>query len=110
MVWDSPQDMARRDVKMALLGLMCLETALVQGGDVAISMGEAGWNLTARAARIKQDPALWGGLARDASLDAYDDIAAGHVHFALLALEAARQHRSVSVAGGEAEGALTISF
>ncbi len=110
VIWDSPQDLPRRDVKMAFLGLMCLETALVQGGDVAISMGEAGWNLTASAPRIKQDPALWGGLARDASLDAYDDIAAGHVHFPLLALEAARQHRSISVTGGEEEGALTISL
>ena len=110
VVWDSAQDLPRRDAKMAFLALMCLETALVQGGDVAISMGSAGWNLTARAARIKQDPALWGGLARDASLDAHDDIAAGHVHFPLLALEAARQHRSVSVTGGEGGGALTISF
>ena len=110
VVWDSPQDLPRRDVKMAFLALMCLETALIQGGDVAISMGEAGWNLTARAPRIKQDPALWGGLARSASPDFYEDIAAGHVHFPLLALEAARQHRSVSATGGEAEGALTLSF
>ena len=110
VVWNSPQDLPRRDAKMAFLGLMCLETALIQGGDIDISMGSAGWNLTARAARIKQDTALWGGLARDASPDVYDDIAAGHVHFPLLALEAARQHRSVSVNGGEAEGALTISF
>jgi histidine phosphotransferase ChpT len=110
VVWDSPQDLPRRDVKMAFLALTCLETAMVQGGDVAISMGEAGWKLTARAARIKQDPALWDGLARDTNRNAYDDIAAGQVHFPLLALEAARQHRSISVSGGEAEGALTISF
>ena len=110
VVWDSPQDLPRRDVKMAFLALMCLETAMVQGGDVAISMGEAGWKLTARAARIKRDPALWDGLARDTNRNAYDDIAAGQVHFPLLALEAARQHRSISVSGGEAEGALTISF
>ena len=110
VVWDSPQDLPRRDVKMAFLALMCLETALVQGGAVAISMGEAGWNLTARAPRIKQDRALWDGLARGAGPEFYDDIAAGQVHFPLLSLEATRQHRSVSVTGGEAAGALTISF
>lgn len=110
VVWDSPQDLPRRDAKMAFLALMCLETALIQGGDVDISMGSGGWNLTARAPRIKQDPALWGGLARSASPDSYDDIAAGQVHFPLLALEAARQHRSVLVLGGEAEGTLTIGF
>ena len=63
VVWDSAQDLPRRDAKMAFLALMCLETALVQGGDVAISMGSAGWTLTARAARIKQDPALCVGRA-----------------------------------------------
>ncbi len=110
VAWDSPQDLARRDVKLAFLGLMCLETALIQGGDVTIAMGDAGWNLMARAPRIKQDPALWGGLERGAASDFYDEIAAGQVHFPLLALEAARQHRSVSVSGGEGEGKLAISF
>lgn len=110
VTWDSPADLPRRDVKLAFLALMCVESALIQGGDVAIAMGEAGWSLTARAPRIKQDPALWGGLDRGASADAYDDVAAGQVHFPLLALEAARQHRSVLVTGGEGDGALSISF
>lgn len=110
VTWDSPPDLARRDVKLAFLGLMCLETALIQGGEIAIALGEGGWSLTANAPRIKQDPALWGGLARGASPDAYDEIAAGQVHFPLLALEAARQHRILSVTSNEAEGKLVIRF
>ena len=110
VLWDSPQDLARRDVKMAFLALMCLETALIQGGEVAIAMDDAGWSLTAHAPRIKLDPSVWGGLARGASMDIYDEVSAGQVHFPLLALEAARQHRILSVTGGEAEGRLVIRF
>lgn len=99
VAWDSPQDLARRDVKMAFLGLMCLETALIQGGEVQVRMDDSGWTLTARAARIRRDPALWEGLGAGAPENAYADITAGHVHFALLRLEAARQHRAIAVLG-----------
>jgi len=107
--WDSPNDLARRDVKLVFLGLLCMETALIQGGEVTVSLGDAGWHLAARAPRIRRDAALWDGLA-NAGEDAFHDIAAGQVHFALLALEAARQHRALQLAGGEAEGTLEIRF
>jgi histidine phosphotransferase ChpT len=111
VAWDSPQDLARRDVKMAFLGLMCLETALIQGGEVQVRMDETGWTLTARAPRIRRDPALWDGLtARSDALEdtgqtdgLYADVTAGQVHFPLLMLEAARQHRAIFVDGGEGE-------
>ena len=112
VTWDSPQDLARRDVKLAFLGLMCLETALIQGGAVHIALGDAGWQLTARAPRIRRDPSLWDGLSSAAQAGQfYDGVAAGHVHFPLLALEAARQHRAIASAGGaEGETEITVRF
>lgn len=99
VVWDSPQDLARRDVKMAFLALMCIETALIQGGEVQVRLDETGWGVTARAPRIRRDPALWDGLVAGAPDSAFADITAGHVHFALLKLEAARQHRAIALQG-----------
>ncbi len=110
VAWDSPQDLARRDVKLAFLALMCIETALIQGGEVLVEMGDHGWSLAARAPRMRRDAALWDALAHPNREGAFTDIAAGQVHFALLALEAARQHRSVSISGSDAEGTLTIRF
>jgi histidine phosphotransferase ChpT len=112
VTWDSPQDLARRDVKMAFLGLMCLETALIQGGAVQITLGDMGWQLTARAPRIRRDPSLWDGLSSPAQAGAfYEGVAAGHVHFPLLALEAARQHRAIAMAGGgDGEAEISLRF
>lgn len=112
--WDSPPDLARRDVKLAFLGLMCLESALIQGGDIQVSLTATGWVLAANAGRIRYDTDLWAGLTNTDEA-CFDDIAAGQVHFALMQLEAARQHRSIVVQGGAADGSgapgsLTLRF
>ena len=97
VTWDSPQDLARRDVKLMFLALMCLETAMIQGGTVQISYDAQGWRIAANAPRLRRDAALWDGLSDPAQAEAfYTDVAAGHVHFPLLALEAARQHRAIA--------------
>ncbi len=107
--WTSPPDLARRDVKMVFLALLCLETALIQGGEITATLNDAGWEICARAPRLRRDPALWDGLQTQGAQD-WADLPAGQVHFALLALEASRQHRSLQITGGEADGALTINF
>lgn len=107
--WDSPQDLARRDVKMVFLGLLCLESALIHGGQIDVARTDQGWEITARAPRIRFDNAMWNGLAGGASSD-WAEITAGQVHFPLLALEAARQHRSMAVSGSEAAEMLHLRF
>ena len=107
LAWDSPQDLARRDVKMVFLALMCLETAMIQGGKVQISYDAQGWLISAAAARLRRMPELWDGLSDTAKAeDFYSDVAAGHVHFPLLALEAARQHRAIAQTWDD--GAITL--
>lgn len=86
-------DAARAEVKMILLGVMCLETALPWGGRVLVCRTGAGWRLVAEAQRTRLDPALWawlgGGGARRPPTPA-------EVQFALLAEEAAAQSRRLT--------------
>ena len=107
--WDSPQDLPRRDVKMAFLALLCLESALIQGGAIDVALTDQGWEVSGHAQRLRVDTALWDALATPSRAQ-WDDIAAGQVHFPLLALEATRQHRAVRVEGGEKAQMLRLRF
>lgn len=97
----APTDAARVEVKMILLALMCLETALPWGGRVVIHRAAPGWRLLAEAARTRRDDGMWGWLsaapAPDKALPA-----PAHVQFPLLAAEAAAQGRRIVWAVGEA--------
>ncbi|MBE2274987.1 MAG: histidine phosphotransferase [Rhodobacteraceae bacterium] len=88
--WQSPPDLARREVKLAFLLLQCMETAMAWGGRVRISRDDEGWTMDGAAARLKIDPALWEVLT---TRHAPADIGAGHVHFALVPEELRVQGR-----------------
>lgn len=105
VVLDSPNDLTRREVKLVFLGLLCLEGALPQGGSVTLTMNSQGWHLAAHAVRLRVDADLWAGLANP---DLFADITPGQVHFPLLALEAARQHRRLTFTQSETELHLTF--
>ncbi len=88
--WQTPPDLARREVKLAFLLLQCMETAMAWGGRVRIARGDDGWTMDGTADRLKIDPALWQVLtARHAPAD----IGAAHVHFALVPEELRAQGR-----------------
>ena len=105
VVLDTAQDFARRDAKLVLLGYMCLESAWPQGGAITLTLHDKGWRLTATAMRFRAEPGLWAALTEP---DLFDDITPGQVHFPLLALEAARQHRRLTVT--QSAEAIQISF
>ena len=86
--WLPQGDQARHAVKLALLGLLCLEHALSWGGTVAITRSGPGWQLRATARKTRQDPPLWALLDGAGPAPA---LAPAQVQFALLALEAVRQ-------------------
>lgn len=88
---DADGDFARAEVRMLMLALMCLETALPWGGQVMALRGPAGWRLVAEADRTKPDPALWGWLAEADTTPR--SLNASEVHFALLAEAAQREQR-----------------
>ncbi len=105
VILESPQDLTRRDVKMVFLGYLCLEGALPQGGTITLTMNNQGWHLSAHAARLRVDTNLWAGLENP---DLFDDVTPGQVHFPLLMLEAARQHRRLTFTQSDSELHLTF--
>lgn len=105
VTWDIAQDLARRDVKLAFLAMLCLESALPQGGEIAIRLGDDGWHLNATAPRLRVETSLWDGLQNP---ELFGDITAGLVHFPLLTFEAARQHRRITMS--QTETAISLRF
>lgn len=105
VVLESPNDLTRRDVKLVFLGLLCLESALPQGGNISLTMNDRGWHLAAQATRLRVDADLWAAIS-DPAL--FDDVTPGQVHFPLLVLEAARQHRRLTFTQSETELHLTF--
>ncbi len=103
--WISPSDLSRRETKLAFLCLLCLETALGQGGRIQVERGDTRWIVTGRSPRLRIDPALWEVLSNP---QAEAEIGAGQVQFLLVPEEIARQHRRLTVEISESEIRLTF--
>lgn len=59
-VWMADTDRSRQETKMAMLMLLCAETALPMGGTVRVGPDPAGnWQLEATGARLNVDEGLW---------------------------------------------------
>ena len=103
--WDSPNDIARRDVKLVFLLILCLETAMPFGGKISANRTETRWSLTATSAKLRADAALWQRLQNP---KAVVEIGRAQVQFALVPEELTRQHRRLSLEIGVAE--IAVSF
>lgn len=103
--WQGPAEMARAEVKLACLLILCMETAMPQGGRITVSHGDGRWALTAEAARLRVDPALWEVLSNPA---APAEIGPAQVHFLLVPEEIRRQTRRLAVETGD--GTIRLSF
>jgi len=98
--WQPEGDEARRTVKLAFLGLQCLESALPWGGRITVQQLGPTWVLRAEALRVKADPALWAVLAGQGNPA---EVSPAQVHFALMPVEAARQNRQLQADLAETE-------
>jgi histidine phosphotransferase ChpT len=87
-IWDVQGDHPRRMVKMCLLSLLCLETALPWGGVITIREHNGAWTIEAVAKRTKYDAVVWGALS-----GAPVQVSPSQVQFALLHMEAERNGR-----------------
>jgi histidine phosphotransferase ChpT len=103
--WQGPPELARGEVKLAFLALLCLETALPFGGRIAACPGAGGWRVEATGERLKPDSAPWDRLRQR---PAGGPLAAAHVQFALLADEARRQGRMLTLSIDD--GRILIGF
>ena len=103
--WETPLDLSRREVKLAFLSVLCLESAMPQGGTVHAERGEARWTLRSEAPRLRIEPDLWEVLSNPA---AQIELGPAQVHFALLREELGRQHRRLTV--DIRDGEVRLSF
>ena len=103
--WTTPADLSRRETKLAFLCMLCLETALGQGGRIVVERGETRWTLTGTAPRLRIDPTLWEALSNPQT---EVEIGAAQVQFLLVPEEVARQHRRLTVELSETEIRLTF--
>ncbi len=101
----APAVLSRREVKLAFLAVLCLESALPYGGKLDLACGERGWTLLGKAPRTRIEADLWDLLANPAPAA---DIGPAQVHFAILCEEAQKQARRLSV--HLAEGEISIAF
>lgn len=103
--WASQADLSRRETKLAFLCILCLETALSQGGRIMVDRDETRWTVTGSGPRLRIDPVLWETLSNPL---AEADIGPAQVQFLLVPDEVARQHRRLTVAISETEVRLTF--
>ncbi|NHF71895.1 histidine phosphotransferase family protein [Paracoccus xiamenensis] len=90
---DAPGDHGRGHVKLMMLALMCLETAMPWGARITIRQQGRDWTVSADAERTRHDPALWAWL--DGPRPGQPEPAASEVHFPLLGLAAAEMDRRI---------------
>lgn len=95
--WNVPGNPSRFDVRTALLAVMCVETALPVGGDIIVTLDDAGWSVQAKHDRLNLDPALWVPLSKG---QCPDDLSAAKVHFGLLPEMAAEASRTLTMTHG----------
>lgn len=98
--WDGPQDLPRREVKLAFLLIMCLETAMTHGGRIVIERGDTRWLIRGIGPKLRIEPDLWEVLSNTA---ARHQVTAAQVHFALVpdALSCLGRNLGVEMRDGE---------
>lgn len=105
IAWSVPNQISRREVKLALLIMMCVETALPHGGRISFERGDGRWTIRGSADHIVISQPLWDMLANPAL---HPEIGPAQVQFALLREELARQPRRVTVEIRDGEVKLTF--
>lgn len=103
--WQGPESTSRALAQALILGCLCLEKALPQGGTLSIRDHRDIWQITGSGSTAQVDESLWTGLA----LGTFeDDLPASHVQFLLLPQVLAPMRRQCLVELGES--AITLSF
>lgn len=105
LIWTPLEPQPRAAVRLAFLGILCLETAMPYGGRAQVSEEEGAWVLDGIADKINVDPDLWAHLAGS---KAPQPLQPAQVQFALLPLHASDDGRKVVTHADETR--VTISF
>ncbi len=96
--WRAEGDLRRPEVKLVFLMLLCLETALPRGGEIAVTQEAGEWRIAARADNLRLDQRLWESLLNP---NGGNPIGAAEVQFLLLPLLLRAAGRSLAMDLGE---------
>lgn len=103
--WHSGPDLARGEVKIAFLLLMCLESAMAYGGRITVQVDGGRWQIQGEASKLRIEPGLWAVLADPT---ATPEITPGVVHFPLAAEEISRRQYRLTAELGQTS--IRLSF
>jgi histidine phosphotransferase ChpT len=105
LVWTPADPQPRAAVRLAFLGILCLETAMPYGGRAEVSENNGTWLLEGTADKVSVDADLWGHLAARRT---NAPLQPAQVQFALLPVHALDDGRKVVTQAEEAK--VSISF
>lgn len=103
--WDLAGSVQRKEVRLAFLAILCVETALPYGGQIVVSTEGDAWRLEGHADRINVDDTLWELLSGAPSTL---QLQPSQVQFALLPLIASDDGRRVTCQSDDTT--LTVEF
>ena len=105
LYWTDEQDRPRPEIRLALLSLLCVEAATPWGGRVEVGRTGAAWTIHVEAERLRVDEGLWASLAERAPRA---DLRGSEVQFGLLARDAHRLRRPVSMTADDTRLSLVV--
>ncbi len=105
VLWAPLEPQPRNQVRMAFLGIQCLETAMPFGGTVQVLVDNGNWSLVGQADKLTVDETLWAALSNPEQMP---EITPALVQFALLPAIAGDLRRSIET--DQTESRLTIRF
>jgi len=105
--WDSEAELSRRQVKLAFLLLMCLETALPWGGRIVVRDISDGLEFLTVSDRFKINDELWSRLEEPVN---FADLSSAQVHFGLACAEIRKQAAAYKMTQNTSGLIVTIGF
>jgi histidine phosphotransferase ChpT len=97
--WEDDEERPRGDMRIACLGLACVDTATPRGAQITVSRDGVGWAISAEAPRLKIDAPLWNALGEGR---VPDELHGAQVQFGLLAMASRTLRRPISLTVEEA--------
>ncbi|MCC5989405.1 MAG: hypothetical protein JJT95_17180 [Pararhodobacter sp.] len=100
-----PDDLPRPEAKLAALVVMCCQSAMPRGGQIALQATQDAFEIEATATRLQTDTPPWAALAAGQPMP---PLIPAQVHFALVSPLLVETGRQLRLASGD--GWLRLSF
>ncbi len=105
-MWHEEQSMPRREVRLALLAILCVECALPYGGRIDVTKKEDRWEISGANDRLNFDSELWDSLTSPAPETEHSP---AHIQFAMLPEIASEMLKTITCVADEKRITLCIA-